>query len=226
MTYQQLLQYFQDNSKTGYLQFNNTIVNGNVPMFGCTVPAVRKIAKQFCLQKVLQFPTNCYYEVDLLKGIVIANCKLPFQQKTKYLTIFADTIENWAVCDCCVAKFPSSELSMYLDYFVSLTQSNKPFVCRYGVVNLMVHYLTEEYIDKVFDVLCNIKLYGEYYVDMAVAWLIATALAKCRDKTVEFMQGDARKHLNVFAYNKALQKMRDSYRVSPEDKQWTYSLKR
>ena len=78
---------------------------------------------------------------------------------------------------------------------------------------------------KVFAAFDTIVQWGHYYVDMAVAWLVATAMAKCRDKTVEYMEGEGRNVLNKFAFNKALQKMRESFRVSPDDKQWTYTVK-
>ncbi len=68
-------------------------------------------------------------------------------------------------------------------------------------------------------------MWNDYYVDMAVAWLIATAMVKCRNQTLKYMEGEARSVLSKFAYNTALQKMRDSRRVCDEDKQWTYSLK-
>ena len=98
-------------------------------------------------------------------------------------------------------------------------------MCRYGIVNLLASYLDDEHIDRVFAAFCDVKLWGEYYVDMAVAWLVATAMVKCRDKTVEYMQAEGRRILSKFAYNKALQKMRESLRVSKEDKQWTYTMK-
>ena len=91
--------------------------------------------------------------------------------------------------------------------------------------NLLSNYLDDEHIEEVFATLATITQWGSYYVDMAVAWLVATAMAKCRNATVAYMEGDGRRVLNKFAYNKALQKMRESYRVSAEDKQWTYSLK-
>ncbi|HCY49948.1 MAG TPA: DNA alkylation repair protein, partial [Clostridiales bacterium] len=50
--------------------------------------------------------------------------------------------------------------------------------------------------------------------------------AKCRDVTFAYLVGDGKRVLNVFTYNKALQKMRDSYRISDDDKAATYVLKR
>lgn len=225
LDYNQLIQFLKANADAKFDEFNSKVVNSGIPTIGCTVPFVRKLAKSCNLDFALSLPINKYVEVDLFRGIVISNAKLPYADKSKLLFDFARTIENWAVCDCSTIKPSTAERALYFDFFCSLLSSDTEFVCRYGLVNLLANYLDDEHIDKVFANLSNVKLWGKYYVDMAAAWLVATAMTKCRDKTIEYMQGAARNTLNKFTYNKALQKMRDSYRVSESDKQWTYSLK-
>ena len=223
--YEQLIEYLKSNSDAKFDEFNSKIVNSRISTIGCTVPFVRKLAKSCSLDFVLSLPINQYVEVDLLRGIVISNAKIPFEAKSKMLLSFAQTIENWAVCDCSTVKPKQDEKEDYFKFFCSLVSSNQQFVCRYGVVNLLANYLDDEHIEQIFTTFSNITLWGEYYVDMAVAWLVATAIAKCRNQTVAYMEGSARNTLNKFTYNRALQKMRDSLRVSKEDKQWTYTLK-
>ena len=225
MTYEQLVQTLVENSDKQFDEFNSKIVNSGVATIGCKVPFVRKLAKSFSVENVEAFVLHQYFEVDLLRGIVVANCKLPFAEKSPHLLAFANTIENWAVCDCSTVSVPKAEAEQYFRFFCALAASDKPFACRYGVVNLMSNFLDDEHIDAVFAVLSTITQWGHYYVDMGVAWLIATAMAKCRDATVTFMQNDGKRVLNKFAYNKALQKMRESFRVSQQDKQWTYTMK-
>ena len=55
-----------------------------------------------------------------------------------------------------------------------------------------------------------------YYVNMANAWLVAECFTKQRDKTLNLIKN---KTLNKFVQNKAISKCRDSFRVSPEDKE-------
>lgn len=225
MTYEELIQALKDNSNRQYDEFNSKIINSGVPTIGCTVPFVRRLAKLFTVEEAETFPVHQYFEVDLLRGIVVSTSKLPFADKSRHLNGFAQTIESWGVCDCSSVKVPQSEREQYFQFFCQMLPSDQPFVCRYGVVNLMSNYLDYRHIDNVFSALNTITQWGHYYVDMGVAWLVATAMAKCRDKTVEYMQGEARTVLNKFTYNKALQKMRESLRVSAEDKQWTYTMK-
>lgn len=228
MNYDQLIELFQQNSNQKYDDFNSKIVNSGVRTIGCTVPFVRSVAKKHLqsLNEAVALPTHDYFEVDLLKGIVVSSANIPFEQKEKYLTDFANTLENWAVCDCSTVKVPQSEQEQYFLYFCSLCLSQSPFVCRYGVVNLLANFLDNEHVDGVFEAIEKISVFGSYYVDMAVAWLLATSMVHCRNETVAFMEGKGLEVLNVFTYNKALQKMRDSFRVSAEDKAWSRAMKR
>ncbi len=225
MEYANLLEIMRLNADEASLPFKKAVLNTSVPIIGCTVPFVRSLAKNCTLEEAESFPVHDWYEVDLLHGMLVADCKLTFSQKSPLLAEFADTIENWAVCDSSVVKVPRAERELYFTFFCDMLASDKPFVCRYGTVDLLSNFLDAEHIDAVFAQLGAITQWGSYYVDMGAAWLIATAMVKCREQTVLYMQTDGRRVLNKFTYNKALQKMRDSYRVSEADKQWTHAIK-
>ena len=63
----------------------------------------------------------------------------------------------------------------------------------------------------------------EYYVNMMIAWYFATALAKQYDTAITYIEGQK---LDVWTHNKAIQKARESYRVTPEQKEYLKTLKR
>ena len=77
-------------------------------------------------------------------------------------------------------------------------------------------------VDEIFTLIDNINR-EEYYINMGVSWLISISLIKYKDKTLEYLKTC---NLNDFTYNKALQKARESLRVSKEDKDYYQSLKR
>ena len=80
------------------------------------------------------------------------------------------------------------------------------FEIRFGVVMLMSYFLVPEYVGKVFEVLARVRK-GDYYVDMAVAWCLATARAKFDAQTQEFVAGAG---LPAGVLKKYEQKVRDS----------------
>ena len=62
-----------------------------------------------------------------------------------------------------------------------------------------------------------------YYTKMGVAWCVATAYAKFPRETMGFMRENG---LDDWTYNKAIQKMRESYRVPAADKEILLGMKR
>ena len=64
---------------------------------------------------------------------------------------------------------------------------------------------------------------NEYYVQMAVAWLISICYIKHSERTMEYIMNNK---LDNFTHNKAIQKVRESYRVDSRDKDILNKLKR
>ena len=65
-------------------------------------------------------------------------------------------------------------------------------------------------------------LEGDLVFNMMRAWYFATALAKQYESTLPFLES---KTLDTFTHNKAIQKARESFRVSPEHKAYLKTLK-
>ena len=63
----------------------------------------------------------------------------------------------------------------------------------------------------------------EYYVNMMTAWFFATALAKQWDAAIPYLE---QKCLDPWTHNKTIQKARESYRITPEQKEYLKTLKR
>ncbi len=86
----------------------------------------------------------------------------------------------------------------------------------------MSYFLDSENIDSILSKL--IKLQNiDYYIDMAIAWLISVAFIKCREQTLMLLQSES---LTPFVQNKSISKICDSYRVTLEDKQLVKSLRK
>ncbi len=93
---------------------------------------------------------------------------------------------------------------------------------RFSLVCLLDYYINESYIDKLTCIVKEVKI-GEYYINMALAWLISIMLVKEYDKTLPLLKGDA---LDLWVHNKSIQKARESYRLSLKQKEELRSLKR
>ncbi|MBQ3471130.1 MAG: DNA alkylation repair protein, partial [Clostridia bacterium] len=133
-----------------------------------------------------------------------------------------DMIVNWETNDIVSFKGIKKhipEMWAEMDYFI---YNENPWVVRYGFKMLMDFYLTDEYIDGVLKYVNSVNS-DFYYVQMMQAWLLATAAAKQRDKTFEFLSDN---DLNAKTQNTAIQKIRDSFRITAADKELAKNFKK
>ena len=86
---------------------------------------------------------------------------------------------------------------------------------------LIVHYLDKDFKTEYLNLPFKIKT-DEYYVNMAIAWFYASALAKHWKETIKYIEN---KKLSVFVHNKIISKAKDSYRITKEQKEYLDSLK-
>ena len=92
---------------------------------------------------------------------------------------------------------------------------------RYGMGVLMNLYLDEDFQPEYLEWVTAIKS-EEYYVNMMIAWYLATALAKQWDLTIPYLE---EKRLPEWVHKKTIQKAIESYRITPEQKAYLRSLK-
>ena len=83
-------------------------------------------------------------------------------------------------------------------------------------------YKRQDYIQNVLQWMNRIDHEG-YYVKMAVAWALSVCYVKFPKETMLLLKEN---RLDDFTYNKALQKITESFRVSPEDKDIIRDMKR
>ena len=96
------------------------------------------------------------------------------------------------------------------------------YTVRFGIGMLMTHFLDEEF-DPAYPELVAAVRSEEYYIRMMAAWYFATALAKQYDAVLPLIEG---RRLDTWTHNKAIQKAIESYRISPEQKEYLRGLKR
>lgn len=98
--------------------------------------------------------------------------------------------------------------------------SHKPFTRRWGYV-LFLSGLQKEVIHT-RQILDLMKDDPEYYVQMAEAWVICDLAVYNPEETIRFLENS---DLQYNILGKAIQKMVDSFRISPEDKHYVKILR-
>lgn len=219
-----------DSAEEEYRKFHQSLVPGLSTMLGVRMPKCREIAKKIAKQDWTAFlesaDDGCYEEL-MLQGLVIGYAKMTLEQRTLQLECFVPKINNWAVCDCSCStfKFMKQEPDYWLAFLKKYLDSGKEFEVRFAVVSLMDHFMEEKYLALQFEQYERIYSAESvpYYIQMAVAWAVSVCFVRFPKQTEEFLR---RNTLDVFTHNKAIQKIRESYRVSKETKEELLKLKR
>lgn len=204
-----------------YKEFQGGLCPNSDNILGVRMPKLREMAKKISKENGIEFLDEYkpeYYEEKLIYGMVIGYTKMPIEIRLKYLDKFVPIMDNWAVCDgaCATYKFTTNNLEDMWEYIQKYINSEKEFEVRFAVVMMMDYYINDEYIDKVLEIYNNISL-DKYYVKMGIAWGISEAFVKYEEKTMRFLKSKNNK-LDKFTFNKSLQKIIESYRVSDETK--------
>ncbi|GAB6988785.1 DNA alkylation repair protein [Paenibacillus pini] len=196
-------------------------------VMGVRLPELRKVAKVIAkgdFRTYLEQADGEYFEEVMLQGMVLGYVKTDIEEILRYVADFVPKINNWSVCDsfCTGLKFTKTNMERVWDFIQPYLLSPNEYDIRFGVVMLLDFYVEEEYISRVLELLDKISHEG-YYVKMAVAWALSICFVKLPEPTGAYFLKNS---LDIFTYNKALQKITESFRVDAETKQWIRSLKR
>ena len=168
-------------------------------IIGVRTPALRTFAKSLYKDKDRDAFLSCtphqYFDEDQLHAFVISLEK-DFDKCIAEVEAFLPFIDNWATCDQLSPKAFKKESEKLLPYIRSWIKSDKTY--------------TAEVRSE------------EYYVNMMIAWYFATALAKQYEAVLPYLQ---EKRLADWVHNKAIQKSVESFRITPEQKEYLKTLK-
>ncbi|MBN7773312.1 DNA alkylation repair protein [Clostridium aminobutyricum] len=234
MKREEVRERLENQAEQSYKEFNDKIVPGVKNAIGVRLPALRKLAKEMAKEDYKEYfdelehteKASLYHEELLLQGILIGIIKVTPSERMEYIKKFVFKIDNWAVCDtfCSGLKFTKDNGPLMWEFIQPYLTDEREFFVRFGVVMLMCYYIDEEHIERDIEILEGIQQEG-YYTKMAVAWALSLCYVKFPEITRSFFEKSNNK-LDDFAYNKAIQKIKESYRVTKEEKAYLHSLKR
>ncbi|MCD7898537.1 MAG: DNA alkylation repair protein [Bacteroides sp.] len=208
-------------AESDYKIFNERIISTNYKILGIRMPALKKLAKELSaepdIENYLKDAEYTTYEHILLYGLILGKLKKPSLETVFcYLDPLILKFDNWAHVDTIISalklfqKYPEEVLA----HFLPLKNHEGEFTKRVFVIILMDYFINEVHIDTALKHLPEVPQ-GQYYVDMAIAWAISVGLIKFYDKTFPLLEQTA---FTKFVHNKAIQKARESYRITPETK--------
>ena len=198
-------------------------------IIGVRTPELRKLAKQLYKDPEMNEATaeflaglpHDYFDENQLHAFLISEEK-DFDRCMELTEEFLPYIDNWATCDQLSPKVFRKNKDRLLLHIRKWLESDRTYTVRFAIGMLMQHFLDEDFDTEYPELVAEVRS-DEYYVNMMIAWYFATALAKQYETAIRYIE---RQRLDVWTHNKAIQKARESYRITPEQKDYLKQLKR
>ena len=194
-------------------------------IIGVRTPALRQMAKELSkredISSFLSDVPHKYFEENQLHAFILSGMK-DAESCIKLVDEFLPFVDNWATCDQMSPKVFKKNKQLLLEYVDKWIKSDHTYVKRFAIGMLMEHFLDEDFKTSYLTKVSKIRS-EEYYLNMMIAWYFATALAKQYEDTLPFIE---KQKLDKWTHNKSIQKAVESYRITPEQKEYLKTLKR
>lgn len=222
-----ILQMLFDMQDKEYASFQSRLVPGIAPerLIGVRVPEARRLAKALVKEAghggfLRQLPHE-YYDEDMLHGLLVSEIK-DCETCISEVELFLPYVDNWAVCDIMSPKAFKSNRNRLIEKIKAWSASDHTYTCRFGLEMLMSHFLDDDFRPEYLEIPASVRS-DEYYVNMMVAWFFATALTKRWGDALPYLEHG---RLEIWTHNKTIQKARESFRITREQKEQLKLLKR
>ena len=199
-----------------------TVSAGKV--IGVRTPDLRQYARQLAKRQdihiFLEELPHHYFDENQLHAFIISGMK-DYKLCIEHVNRFLPYVDNWATCDQMSPKVFKKHRPELLEEIKAWIRSNETYTIRFGIGMLMEHYLDEDFNSDYPEMVAGLRS-DAYYVNMMIAWYFATALAKQYEIILPYIE---HQKLDVWTHNKAIQKAVESYRITPDQKEYLKSLK-
>ena len=193
-------------------------------VIGVRTPQLRALARELAgtaeaaaFLAALPHPS---YEENNLHGLLVCGLR-DYGRTVAELERFLPQVDNWATCDLLRPRAFAGPPPQLLGQVEGWLASPWPYTVRFGLGMLLAHYLDGAFWPGCLELAAGVEG-GEYYVDMMVAWLFATALAKQYDAALPYLTG---RRLGQWTHNHTIQKALESRRIPPERKEALRALR-
>ena len=193
-------------------------------IIGVRTPELRQMAKELAVREetgaFLKNLPHRYFDENQLHAFILSGMK-DYTACMEALEHFLPYVDNWATCDQMSPKVFRKHRPELLGSIRKWIASDQAYTIRFGIGMLMEHYLDGDFDPAYPEMAAGVRS-GEYYVNMMTAWYFATALAKQYDAVIPYIEN---RRLDPWTHNKAIQKAIESYRITPEQKEYLKTLK-
>ena len=198
-------------------------------ILGVRTPDLRALAKRLVrdrpddVRAFLAAPAHATYDEMNLHGELIGRVAGTPEEAFDLLDAFLPHVDNWATCDLIRVPAFRLDLPATLGHIRAWVASEPEYAVRFGVVQLTTLFLGDAFDPSQLELVAAIDR-PEHYINMARAWYFSFALIRQPEATLPYFERRP-PALDAWTHNKALQKARESRRVTAELRAYLQSLK-
>lgn len=194
-------------------------------ILGVRTPVLRKLAREYRGTETAEaflrdLPHRYYEEVNL--HLFLLSYEKDFAAYMQKLQEILPEVRSWASCDVIRNPILKKHTEELMPYISSWLASDHVYTVRLAIGFLMAYFLKDAY--KKSHLKAAVSVQGdEYYINMMIAWYLATALIDHFDDVNELLLDGS---LNDFVHRMTIRKAVESYRISEEKKKYLKTLRR
>ena len=220
----ELLDYLKSLGNSAKTVWAQNMLKTPSPVLVISTANMVKVAQEIFKGNYLSFldlKIDDYYETIALYGMILSRIK-DINTYLVYLDKYLDLMNCWAHCDLLTFPLLSEYQDTYLNLSKQFCNDQRVMVRRLSLFILFQSVKDEAFLKVIFDALLKFKDETEYYVIMMAGWLLSECIIRYQEPTLKFLTTNT---LNKKIQNKAIQKCRESNRLSSIEKDFLLQYK-
>lgn len=159
----ELRQELEKLADPGYKTFHEGLIPGASMSYGVRLPDMRALAQKVLRGDPVSFLKSTHpasYEETMVRGLVVAGLKLPWEEKRPWVEDFLPRVDNWAVCDSfcnsLAPRFPGDGAALW-DFLRPLYPDSREYYARVACVVQLSHFVDSEHLEEGLSLLQQVK---------------------------------------------------------------------
>lgn len=191
-------------------------------ILGVRTPDLRQFAREMPHpEEFLRELPHKTFEENQIHSFLLAKDR-DFDRALAKVEAFLPFVDNWATCDQLRLPVFRRNSQRLLPSIRRWLQSEHPYTVRFAMENLMLCFLDENFSPEYPRWVAE-AVREDYYVQMMQAWYFAEALVRQWESILPWFREE---RLPRWVHNKAIQKARESRRLSDSRKAALEKMKR
>lgn len=205
------------------VNWTKSIYATNKKCLAIKLPILRDIAKKIGRGNIDSFLNGLqaeYIEQDILRSILISQID-DFERQKKLIVSFLKIVDSWVCTDTLKLNYKKVSFEQIKILCKDLI-SGEIFLRRFAFVLLLKYAKNEACIDFIFNLIEKMHHETEYFVNMAMAWLLCEITIYFPERALNFIinyKNNYKKENNHFLTKKYIGKCKDSFRINNDFKE-------